>query len=108
MRRRRSEWLNSARGKTGDDFLPEVAKAVSKMMANRSDRRLPSLFMTETQRGRLSDEAKTRGFHQGQGHIRGPIKRPDICKQPDSPILCGQRCVEAGSIYAITSFLIGD
>ena len=66
----RSEWLNSARGKTGDDFLPEVAKAVSKMMANRSDRRLPSLFMTETQRGRLSDEAKTRGFHQGQGHMQ--------------------------------------
>ena len=24
---------------------------------------------------RSSDEAKTRGFHQGQGHIRGPIKR---------------------------------
>ena len=33
-------------------------------------------------RGRQSEEAKTRGFHQGQGIYR-PIKRPDICEQPD-------------------------
>jgi hypothetical protein len=46
--RRRSERLNSAREKTRD-YLPKVAKAVSEMMANRSDERLPNLVMTEAQ-----------------------------------------------------------
>jgi hypothetical protein len=27
--------------------------------------------------------------------------------QPDYPILCGQPCAEAGSIYVITSFVLG-
>jgi hypothetical protein len=38
--------------------------------------------------------------------FKSPIERPDICEQPDSPILRRQSCAEAGSIYVITSFML--
>src|SRR6201984_2750491 len=72
------------------------------MMANRSTGVVRTCLPYRPIRGRKSKEEKARGFHQGQGQIDPPFKRPDICEQPDSPTLDRQPCAEAGSIYMAT------
>jgi hypothetical protein len=81
-------------------YLPKVAKAAPEMMANRSDRRLPNLLVTQAHHGgRLCDEVKTRGFHRDQDPIPGSSKRSDIF-EGFSNRLQDKPCAEAGSIYA--------
>ena len=90
-----------ARGKT-NHLLTQVAKAVAEMMANRSDRRLLSLFMTEAYFGKAAYLMRRRRADsiRARALFKRLIKR-HICEQPDSPILRRQSCAEAGSIYVI-------
>ena len=75
-RPRAAQMAESGVEENRNDFLPEVAKAVSKMMANRSDRRLPSLFMTETHevaylmRRRRADSIRARAIFKAQSKGR--------------------------------------
>jgi len=51
---------------------------------DRWDRRGVRLCPRQALRGRLGEEAATRGFHRGPGAQTTPTTRPDTCVQPTS------------------------
>ena len=90
----------STRGKFKTN-LPEIAKAASEMMANRSYRRLPNLLVAQAHHeAAYVIEVKTRGFHQDQDPTSGPSKGRIYASNRLLPTVCRQPCAEAGSIYA--------
>ena len=56
-------------------ILPEIAQAVSAMMANRSDRHFPNLSPDEAREATRVMRSKVRGFHQGQGCKLSPQQK---------------------------------
>ena len=80
--------MNSARGKTGDDLPTEVAKAVrddGEPVRPAASEPVydcgPSDEAAYLMRRRRADSIRARAI------CKRPIKRPNICKQPDSPEL---------------------
>ena len=81
--------------------LPKIAKAAPEMMANRSDRRLPNLLVTQAHheadyvmRRRRADSIRTRT------RIQGPSKVGYMRATSFSNRLQDKPSAEAGSIYA--------
>jgi len=90
----------STRGKFKTN-LPEIAKAASEMMANRSYRRLPNLLVAQAHHeAAYVIEVKTCGFHQDQDPTPGPSKVGYMRATDFSNYLQDKPSAEAGSIYA--------
>ena len=94
--------LNGGAGKILMTYFSKIAKAAPEMMANRSDRRLPNLLVTQAHheadyvmRRRRADSIRTRT------RIQGPSKVGYMRATSFSNRLQDKPSAEAGSIYAI-------